>query len=122
MKYHFCVISLVFGLAAPLAAQDHSDVVRQVAAEGAPDHTLEGALSFTLRVVSRLNALYPQEHAGLLEKLAGESIIPYGGTLVSASRIAEPPGAAAKRDGRLSGAAARAQVCGGLGAERQEIK
>jgi hypothetical protein len=88
VKYIFFCITL--GLAAPAAAQDHRDVVAQVAAETPPDHTLEGALSFTLRVVNRLNALYPQEHAGLLEKVAGESIQPYSGTLVSASRICYP--------------------------------
>lgn len=88
MKYLFFVLSLA--LASPAVAQDHRDVVAQVAAEQPPDHTLEGAMGFTLRVLARLNALYPAEHAGLLEKVAGENIVPYSGTLVSASRIAYP--------------------------------
>src|SRR4051794_22898500 len=74
----------------PAAAQNHYDVVQQVAAEGAPAKTLEGALQFTLRVVQRLNQLYPNERAGLAEKTAGENIVPYSGTLVSASRVCYP--------------------------------
>lgn len=83
-------IALLWLTAAPAAAQDHRDVVAQVAAESAPERTLEGAMAFTLRVLARLNALYPAERAGLLEKVAGENIVPYSGTLVSASRIAYP--------------------------------
>lgn len=85
-------LTVIWGslLAGPAFAQNHGDVVAQVAAEQPPDHTLEGAMGFTLRVLARLNALYPAEGAGLLEKVAGENIVPYSGTLVSASRIAYP--------------------------------
>jgi hypothetical protein len=70
--------------------QNHRDVVEQVAAEGAPGHTLPEALQFVLRVVARLNQLFPEERAGLMEKTAGESITPYNGTMVSAGRVCYP--------------------------------
>lgn len=74
-----------------MTIQNHGDIVSQVASEGAPDHTLEGALAFVLRVVSRLNQLYPFERAGLLEKVSpGEGIVQYAGTSVSAGRICYP--------------------------------
>jgi hypothetical protein len=77
-------------LAAPTYAQDHSDVVRQVAAIHPVAKTVDGAFQFTLEVLAALNAQFPQERAGLLEKVLGDNIVPYAGTLVSAGRIAYP--------------------------------
>jgi hypothetical protein len=98
----FSTVAFVAALfiASPLHAQDHSDIVRQVAAEKAPEKTLQGALDFTLRVIHAVNQQFPNERVGLLEKTAGENIVPYTvpavgdiparETLVSASRIAYP--------------------------------
>jgi hypothetical protein len=89
-KFLFPILVIGITYASPAFAQNHGDVVAQLAAEQPPDHTLEGAAQFLVRVVERLNQLYPNERAGLLEKVDGENIIPYGGTLISASRIAYP--------------------------------
>jgi hypothetical protein len=90
MKKLLLVLALLF--ASPVAAQNHADVVQQLAAEAPAEKTLEGALQFTLRVVGRLNALYPAERAGLLVKPSGENVIPYSGSVVSAGRICYPSG------------------------------
>jgi hypothetical protein len=98
----FSIVAFVAALfvATPLHAQNHADIVREVAAEKAPDKTLQGALDFTLRVIRAINERFPNERVGLLEKTAGENIVPYTvaavgdkparETLVSAARIAYP--------------------------------
>jgi hypothetical protein len=68
----------------------HLDVVQDEAARDPAAQTVDGALAFTLRVIARLNARFPGERAGLLIKTAGENIVAYGGTSVSAGRICYP--------------------------------
>jgi hypothetical protein len=82
VKYIFFVLTLA--LASPAFAQNHGDVVQQVALAHPPAKTVDGAFQFTLEVLAALTAQFPQEHAGLLEKVLGENIVPYQGTLVSA--------------------------------------
>ena len=69
---------------------DHADIVQQLHAEEPPAKTLVGALAFLLRVVARLQDAFPSERVGLLVKTAGENIVPYGGTFVSAARLVYP--------------------------------
>ena len=69
---------------------DHADIVQQLHGEEPPAKTLEGALAFLLRVVARLQDAFPSERVGLLIKTAGENIVPYGGTFVSAARLVYP--------------------------------
>jgi len=73
---------------------NHLDIVREVYAATPADKTVEGALVFTVRVIQRLNQLFPAERAGLLLKSAGENHVPYttrlGSVQVSASRICYP--------------------------------
>ncbi len=69
---------------------DHADIVQQLHDEEPPAKTLEGALAFLLRVVARLQDAFPSERVGLLIKTAGENIVPYGGTSVSAARLVYP--------------------------------
>jgi hypothetical protein len=85
-------LTVIWGtlLASPAFAQNHADVVAQVATEHPPAKTVDGAFQFTLEVLAALTAQFPQEHAGLLEKVLGDNIVPYAGTLVSAGRIAYP--------------------------------
>lgn len=68
---------------------NHLDVVQRLHAEQPPEHTIEGALAFTVRVIRALPA---SEGAGLLMKTAGENIAPYVGTMVSAGRVCYPDG------------------------------
>src|SRR3990167_3036519 len=68
----------------------HSDLVQELHHEHPPAKTLEGALAFLLVLISRLQRLFPQERVGLLIKTAGENIVSYGGTSVSAGRIVYP--------------------------------
>jgi hypothetical protein len=84
------VVLLAVTVARPAHCQNHGDIVAQVALEHAPDPGVDGAFAFTLRVLARLNERFPAERAGLLEKTAGENIVPYNGTLVSAARICYP--------------------------------
>jgi len=73
---------------------NHLDIVREVYAATPADKTVAGALVFTVRVIQRLNQLFPAERAGLLLKSAGENHVPYttklGDVQVSASRICYP--------------------------------
>jgi hypothetical protein len=69
---------------------DHGDIVKQLHAEGPPAKTVDGALAFLLRVIARLQQDFPSERVGLLVKTAGENIVPYAGTFVSAGRIVYP--------------------------------
>ena len=69
---------------------NHADIVKQLHAEGPPAKTVDGALAFLLRVIARLQRAFPSERVGLLIKTAGENIVPYGGTSVSASRLVYP--------------------------------
>ncbi len=71
---------------------NHEDVVKQVAAQKAPDNTsTDTLLPFVLRVLA---ALPPSEKAGLLRKDGGENIARYepAGVNVSISRICYPDG------------------------------
>ena len=69
---------------------DHGDIVQEQHAVAPPDKTVEGALAFLVRVIKRLQIKYPAERVGLLIKTAGENIVPYGKTSVSAGRICYP--------------------------------
>jgi hypothetical protein len=68
---------------------NHLDVVQRLHAERPPEHTVDGALAFTLRVIAALPA---DERAGLLLKPAGENIAAYLDMFVSAGRICYPDG------------------------------
>ena len=68
----------------------HADVVAHLHAAEPPARTVEGALAFVLRVIAQLQAAYPHQRVGLLIKTAGENIVPYGGTSVSAGRLVYP--------------------------------
>ena len=68
---------------------NHLDVVQRLHAEKPPDHTVEDAFRFTLRVIQ---ALPPAERAGVLRKDAGENVVNYTGVMVSAARICYPDG------------------------------
>jgi hypothetical protein len=69
---------------------NHLDVVQEEYDRAPAEKTIEGALAFLLRVVATLHQRFPDEHAGLLIKTAGENIVPYGDTRVSAGRICYP--------------------------------
>ncbi len=69
---------------------DHGDIVQEQHAAAPPAKTVEGALAFLLRVIKRLQYRYPAERVGLLIKTAGENIVPYEDTSVSAGRICYP--------------------------------
>jgi hypothetical protein len=70
---------------------DHLDVVLEVARQEPPAKTLEGALAFTLKVLAVLTHHYPEERAGLLVKVAGESILTHtDGVSYSVNRICYP--------------------------------
>lgn len=69
---------------------NHHDIVQQMHARQPPDPTLDGALAFLLRLIARLQQAFPAERVGLLIKTAGENIVPYHGTSVSAGRIVYP--------------------------------
>lgn len=68
----------------------HDDVIRQVHAAHPPARTKEGALAFLLYAIAELQWRFPAERVGLLIKTAGENIVPYQGTSVSAGRIVYP--------------------------------
>lgn len=65
-------------------------IVQQEHFKQAPEKTLEGALAFLLRVIARIHADPAGERVGLLIKTAGENIVPYAGTFVSAGRLTFP--------------------------------
>jgi hypothetical protein len=69
---------------------DHADVVRQLHEEEPPAKSGEGALAFLLRAIARLQRDFPSERVGLLIKTAGENIVPFAGTSVSAGRLVYP--------------------------------
>lgn len=68
---------------------DHGDIVRRIYEQFPPLHTPSGAVVFVLQVI---NALPRHEGAGLLQKTAGDNIVPYNDTMVSAGRICYPDG------------------------------
>lgn len=75
---------------APELKPNHADIVEQVHVAQPPARTIDGALNFLLRVIARLQHDFPTERVGLLIKTAGENIVPYASTSVSASRIVYP--------------------------------
>jgi hypothetical protein len=69
---------------------NHFDIVKEIHAAQPPARTVDGALAFMLRVIARLQRDFPAERVGLLIKTAGENIVPFGHTSVSASRLVYP--------------------------------
>jgi hypothetical protein len=73
-----------------MSQPDHADVISAEHASHPPARTVNGALAFLLHVIAVLKRKFPDERVGLLKKTAGENIVPYGGTKVSASRLVYP--------------------------------